>query len=105
MSAEELKAKREHDLKELITTINGRLPWRDVNEEGEVVDEEGNLIGHTFGKPSEQISTVELQRQLLNDAKLAKQERVELKQRLSELSGNVESMASKLDQVLAKLQG
>ena len=103
MSAEELKAKREHDLKELITTINGRLPWRDVNEEGEVVDEEGNLIGHTFGKPSEQISTVELQRQLLNDAKLAKQERVELKQRLSELSGNVESMASKLDQVLAKL--
>ena len=105
MAREELQAKRERDLRELIVSVNGRLPWREVNEEGEVVDEDGNLIGHTFGKPSEQISMVELQQQLLNDAKLAKQERVELKQRLGELSGNVESMASKLDQVLAKLQG
>lgn len=99
----EKEARLEAEMRELLQSINGQLPWRDINAEGEVVDEEGNLIDHTFGKEGAQASTADLQRQLVNDARAARKERTELNTRMTKLSDNMESMAKTMEQILSKM--
>ena len=84
---------------QILKSINGEQPWREINEEGEVVDELGEVVDHDYGKDVPGPSNEAMQKALLSEAAAASKERAEMREALASLSRDVASMAVKLDRL------
>ena len=65
----------------LLQSVNGRLPWREVNGAGEVVDTEGTVIDHDWSKAeaASATKTDELHKLITAEARVASEERQQLR--------------------------
>ena len=106
-SAVTMKALTDDERDALLRSVNGRQPWRTINDEGQVVDEAGNYIDHDWGKDAAAptMTAADLHKQLVVDAKAASEERKELRAQVAAIAQTQMTLIKAVNAMAVKLEG
>ena len=70
----------------ILRSLNGHQLWREVRSDGEIVDEEGNVVTHDYGKDAAGLSGDALHQALVKEITAANKEREDTRKSLAALT-------------------